>query len=171
MNRRAPLSNFESVVEILSQLRIFGGVTETQRATIFRHLELWTVRPGEVVFRKGDEPLHIYIVKSGEIDIQIEENDVLIHKHLLRVGECCGESSLMSMHKHTATAVATADSEVIVLSRRALIDLKREDVELFALLMMNLARELARRLYITDQMLLEATAANSPVAVTRSNAA
>jgi CRP/FNR family cyclic AMP-dependent transcriptional regulator len=157
VDRTAPLTNFDCVAEIISHLRIFGGVTDAQRATIFRRLELWTLQAGEVVFHKGDEPLHIYIVKSGEIDLQIEEHEMIIHKHQLRVGECFGESSLMSMHKHTATAVATMDSEIIVLSRRALIDLKREDLELFALLMMNLARELARRLYITDQMLLDAT--------------
>ena len=156
-----PLTNFDSVSAIISQLRIFGGVTDAQLETIFRRLELWILRAGEVVFHKGDEPMHIYIVKSGKIDLQITENDVIIHKHELKVGECCGEASLMSMHKHTATAVAAVDSEIIVLSRRALIDLKHEDIELFALLMMNLARELARRLYSTDQMLLEATARRS----------
>ena len=67
----------------------------------------------------------------------------------------------MSMHRHTATAITASDSEIIVLSKTALIELRHEDVELFALLMMNLARELARRLYITDQMLLAATAKSS----------
>ena len=124
-------------------------------------MELWTFGVGEVVFKKGDEPLHLYIVKSGKIDLQITENDVVVHKHGLQVGECFGESSLMSMHKHTATATAAVESEIMVLSRNALIGLKHEDLELFALLMMNLARELARRLYITDQMLLEATAART----------
>jgi CRP-like cAMP-binding protein len=156
MNRAAPLTDFASVSAIISQLRIFGGVTEAQQATIFRRLELWILRPGEILFRKGDEPLHICIVKSGKIDIQITENAVVIHKHELGVGECCGEASLMSMHKHTATAVALVESEVVVLSRNALIGLQHEDIKLFALLMMNLARELARRLYITDQLLLEA---------------
>ncbi len=153
-----PLTDFESVRPIISQLRIFGGVTDGQWAVIFRRLELWAVPAGEVVFRKGDEPLHIYVVKSGEIDLQIREDSVVIHKHALQVGECFGEASLMSMHKHTATAVAAEDSELVALSRRALIDLKHEDVHLFALVMMNLARELARRLYLTDQMLLAATA-------------
>jgi CRP-like cAMP-binding protein len=165
----SPLTDFDSFRSIISQLRIFGGVTEEQRVAIFRRMELWKVPAGDIVFHKGDEPLHIYIVKSGNIDLQIHEGAVIIHKHELHVGECFGEASLMSMHKHTATAVAAVDSEVIVLSRRALIDLRHEDVQLFALLMMNLARELARRLYITDQMLLEATAhraapgAGSPV--------
>jgi CRP/FNR family transcriptional regulator, cyclic AMP receptor protein len=154
----APLTNFDSGSAIMSQLRIFGGVTDAQMAILFRRLELWQMQEGEVVFHKGDEPHHIYIVQSGKIDLQITEDTVLIHKHKLRVGECFGEASLMSMHKHTSTAVAAEASEIIVLSRKALINLKHEDVELFALLMMNLARELARRLYITDQMLLEATA-------------
>lgn len=164
MHQTAPLTDFDSVSSIISQLRIFGGVTDAQREAIFRRLELWVLPPGEVVFRKGDEPLHIYIVKSGKIDLQITEDDVVIHKHELQVGECFGEASLMSMHKHTSTAIAAAETEVIVLSRRTLIALKHEDVELFALLMMNLARELARRLYLTDQLLLEATARKSRVA-------
>jgi len=154
----APLADFASVRSIVSQLRIFGGVSDEQWPAIVRRLELWTVPAGEIIFRKGDEPLHIHIVKSGKIDLQIREDDVVIHKHQLEVGECFGEASLMSMHRHTATAVATVDSEIIALSRRALIELNHADVQLFALLMMNLARELARRLYITDQMLLAATA-------------
>jgi CRP/FNR family transcriptional regulator, cyclic AMP receptor protein len=154
----APLTDFDSVRSIIAQLRLFGGVTEEQWATLFQHLALWTVPAGEAVFHKGDEPLHIHIVKRGQIDVQIREGDVAIHKHALQVGECFGEASLMSMHRHTATAVAVEESELVTLSRRALIDLRHADVELFALLMMNLARELARRLYLTDQMLLAATA-------------
>lgn len=158
MLQSSPLTDFDSVHSIISQLRIFGGVTDRQWAELFRHLEMWKVPAGEVIFHKGDEPLHIHIVKSGKIDLQIREEDVVIHKHELHVGECFGEASLMSMHKHTSTAVAAVESEIIVLSRRALITLNKVDVKLFALLMMNLARELARRLYLTDQMLLEATA-------------
>ncbi len=161
MHQTAPLTNLDSVRPILAQLRIFGGVTDPQLATIFQKLELWILPAGEVVFHKGDEPRHIHVVKSGKIDLQLTENEVVLHKHELQVGECFGEASLMSMHRHTSTAIAAVDSEILVLSRKALIDLKHEDLALFALLMMNLARELARRLYITDQMLLAATTGKS----------
>jgi CRP-like cAMP-binding protein len=156
--RTAPLTDFHSVSSIISQLRIFGGVTDEQLTTVFRHLELWILSAGEILFKKGDEPRHVYIIKSGRIDLNLTENSMIIHKHDLQVGECCGEASLMSMHQHTCTAIAAMESEVIVLSRNALIGLKHEDIHLFALLMMNLARELARRLYLTDQMLIEARA-------------
>jgi CRP-like cAMP-binding protein len=159
--RTAPLTDFDSVTAIITQLRLFGGVSDAQLATIVRHLELWIIPTGEILFKKGDEPMHIYIVKSGKIDLQLTEKSMIIHKHDIQLGECCGEASLMSMHKHTATAIAAVDSEVMVLSRHALICLKHEDIQLFALLMMNLARELARRLYLTDEMLIAAQA-NKP---------
>ena len=163
MNRTVPLTDLDSVNAIISQLRIFGGMTDTQRDTMFRWLELWLLEEGDYVFHKGDEPSGIYIVKSGKIDLQLMEKDTRIHKHELKVGECFGEASFMSMHSHTTTAVATERTEIVVLSRHALIQLKQEDIGLFALLMMNLARELARRLYLTDQMLLDLTC-KQPVA-------
>ena len=158
MNRIAPLTDFDSVSAIISELRIFGGTTEAQLLAILRRMELWILNPGDIVFRKGDDPLHIYIVKTGTIDLQLKDKEVILKKHELHVGECFGEASLMSMHKHTSTAIAATLGEVLVLPRRALIELKHENVGLFALLMMNLARELARRLYLTDQMLLDLTA-------------
>ncbi len=63
-------------------------------------------------------------------------------------------AALMAMHPLTATALAAEDSEIMVLSRQALLRLRYEDIELFALLMMNIARELARRLKSSDNMLL-----------------
>jgi len=79
---------------------------------------------------------------------------VILHKKELGIGECFGEASLMSMHPHTASAVATEDTEIIVLSRHALNQLRHENPALFSLLLMNIARELARRLKTTDDILL-----------------
>ena len=155
MNTFLPLETPESVIAILSQISIFGGVTETQQNAIFARLETGLFRQGEFVFRKGDEPSHIYIVKSGIIELFFPDDDgVMIEKKKLGVGECFGQVALMSIHSHTISAVALEDSEIIVLSRRAMQQFLRDDIGLFALLMMNIARELARRLQFTDEMLL-----------------
>ena len=154
MNLFTPLKDADSVLSILSQISIFGGVTESQSKEIFRRLETGYFKKGDCIFKKGDEPTHIYIVKKGMVDLRITDNEVVIHKKELGVGECFGEASLMSMHSHTATAVAAEDSEIIVLSRHALNLLRREDPSLFSLLLINIARELARRLKITDDILL-----------------
>ncbi len=151
----SPLRNTREVLPILSQIAIFGGATEFQQQEIFRRLEIGIIEEGEYIFQKGDEPSHIYIVKSGEIELLIPGADVTIQKKKLGIGECVGQVALMSMQPHAVSAVAAERSELIVLSRRAMHQLRHEDIELFALLMMNIARELARRLKFTDEMLLD----------------
>jgi CRP/FNR family transcriptional regulator, cyclic AMP receptor protein len=154
MKTFVPLEDIESVLPILSDIAIWGGVTENQRKKIFAKLEIAVFKQGEYVFRKGDEPSHIYIVKSGKIGLMIADKEVTLEKKVLGAGECFGEASLMAMQRHTTNAVALEESEVMVLSRRALLQLRSEDIQLFALLMMNIARELARRLKLTDDILL-----------------
>jgi CRP/FNR family transcriptional regulator, cyclic AMP receptor protein len=149
-----PLKDVESVLPILSKIAIWGGVSDQQQKEIFRRLETGTFKKGEYVFRKGDEPTHIYIVKSGKIDLFISDQRVMIKKETLQVGGCFGVASLMAMQRHTATAMAIEESEVMVLSRKALLEFQDEDIRLFALLMMNTAREVARRLKLTDDILL-----------------
>jgi CRP-like cAMP-binding protein len=154
MKTFVPLEDVESVLPILSDIAIWGGVTDTQRQEIFAKLEIATFKQGEYVFRKGDEPSHIYIVKSGKIGLMIADKEVTLEKKVLESGECFGEASLMAMQRHTTNAVALEDSQVMVLSRQSLLQLRNEDIQLFALLMMNIARELARRLKLTDDILL-----------------
>jgi len=50
--------------------------------------------------------------------------------------------------------MAAEESELVVLSRRALNQLRREDAAVFSILILNLARELARKLQYTDEILL-----------------
>jgi CRP/FNR family transcriptional regulator, cyclic AMP receptor protein len=151
----APLKNCREVYPILSRIAIFGGATEFQLEEIFRRLETGVIPKGEHIFDRGGEPSHIYIVKSGEVELSIPGTEVTIQKKRLGVGECFGQVALMSMQPHAVTAIAGETSEIIVLSRGALHQLRHEDITLFALLMMNIARELARRLIFTDKMLLD----------------
>jgi len=150
----APLADIESVLPILSQIAILGGFLDRQLHEIFKCLEEGVFKQGEYIFQKGEDPSHIYIVKKGKIDLLITDQEVLLKKKTLTVGDCFGEASLMAMHKHTATAIALEDSVVMVLSRRGLLQLRKQDTEMFSLLMMNIARELARRLELTDEILL-----------------
>jgi len=149
-----PLVDTESVRTILSEIAILGGFSDRQLSEIFKYLEEAVYEPGEYIFQRGDDPSYIYIVKKGKIDLLITKQKVILKKKTLAAGDCFGEASLMAMHKHTATAIARETSEVMVLSRRALLQLQKEDAKLFSLLMMNIARELARRLELTDEILL-----------------
>lgn len=86
----------------------------------------------------------------------------MVEKKRLGVGESFGQVAVMSIHQHTISAVALEDTILILLSRHALYQLHHEDIGLFALLIMNIARELARRLQFMDHLLLESIHAHEP---------
>jgi CRP/FNR family transcriptional regulator, cyclic AMP receptor protein len=155
MKEFAPLTNIESVISILSKISFLGGVSDEQRKEIFRRLEIAQFKKGEYVSKRGEEASHIYIIKKGKIELQITDNDTIIKKREFGVGDCFGEAALLSMNNNTASFMAAEDSELIVLSRRALNQLRREDVELFCILILNLARELARKLQYSDELMLK----------------
>lgn len=150
-----PIKDIESVIAILSRISIWGGMTDAQQEKIFKRLEVGAFEKGEYIFQKGDQPTHVYIVKSGKVDLLASDKDVSIRKETIVDGGSFGIASLMAMQPHMATAIAVEDSEIMVLSRQALLGLAHEDIHLFALLMMNIAREIARRLKLTDDILLQ----------------
>lgn len=149
-----PLTQFDDVAPIISKISLFGGVSEAQLTELLKRLDYASFRKGEYVFQKGDEPTRMYIVKTGRVELKISDAEAVVDKRELTVGTCFGEVSLMCMHKHTTTALVLEDCEIVGLSRRALIQLQQQDISLFALLMMNVARELARRLMTTDDLYL-----------------
>ena len=155
MSAFEPLNDFAPVVSMISEISIFGGVSDAQWKSIVPKLERGTFGKGDTIFRKGDEPTRIYIIQSGRVELLISDESVAVEKKVLGQGECFGQVSLMSMHRHSATAIAVEDSVVVALSRHALIALQKEDIALFALLMMNVSRELARRLMLTDNLFLQ----------------
>ena len=156
MNTFKPLENLDSLASLLSDISMFGGITEAQQDEIISRMEMGTFKRGETIFQAGDDPTHIYIVKSGLVALFISDGEMKIEKKRLGKGECFGHVALISVNKHNLSAVAVVDSDIIVFSKELLHRLHHEDSELFSLLLLNIARELARRLQFTDDLLLKA---------------
>ena len=156
MNPFVPLENPQSFVSLLSDVSMFGGLTDAQRTEILRRVQVGKFKRGQNIFQEGDDPSHIYLVKSGLVGLFISDKEVKIEKKRLGKGECFGHVALISITRHNLSAVAVVDSEILVISKELLQQLRHEDSELFSLLMLNIARELARRLQYTDDLLLKA---------------
>jgi CRP-like cAMP-binding protein len=109
---------------------------------------------GEFIFKQGDEPTHIYVVMSGRVKIVFEAEGTPLEIIEFGVGQCLGETSVIAIMPHSASALVTQDAELIVLSRAALLSLFESDKELFGRLILNIAREACRRLHNTDEILL-----------------
>ncbi|MBN2594506.1 MAG: cyclic nucleotide-binding domain-containing protein [Sedimentisphaerales bacterium] len=152
--RLFPLLDIEDVLPILNEISIFAGLSDKQLYTLFRLLEKTCYKKGEKVFEQGSQPSNIYIIKSGSIKLVINEKSDLLELIVFEEGQCFGETSVIGIQPHAATAIADEDTELIVLSRNALLSLMKTDLDLFSILILNIAREACRRLHKTDEILL-----------------
>ena len=151
---RAPLLEVEKVLPILNRIAILGGLDDKQLYTVFRLLETERYGAGEYVFRQGDSPSHIRIVWSGRVRIIELVNDEPLELYEFVTGDCFGETSVIAIHRHTASAQAVVDTSLLVIPREKLFALYDSDPRLFGMLMMNIAREACRRLNRTEETML-----------------
>lgn len=146
--------HIEEVTPILNKISIFGGLSEKQLYTLFQLLEQVSYKKDEYVFRQGDEPSHIYVVISGTVKLIMEEYGTPLELITFSEGHNFGETAVIGIQPHSASALAIEDTELIVLSRKALLSLHETDPELFGILILNIAREACRRIHQTDETLL-----------------
>ena len=149
-----PLLDVENVVPILNEISILGGLSEKQLYTVFRKMESVTYCAGETIFDQGDQPSHIYIIRSGLVKMVTQVDGTPMELVEYREGQCFGETSAIGILPHSATALAMERTDLMVLSTQAIHALYREDPPLFGLLILNVAREACRRLDKTDEIML-----------------
>ena len=149
-----PLLDIENVLAILNKISIFAGLSESQLYTLFQLLHKVTFRANESIFEQGDQPDHIYIVKKGKVKLVVWEDETPLELIVFEEGHCFGEASVIGIQPHKGSAIAVTDIELIVLSKKALMSIYESDKELFGILILNIAREVCRRLHSTDDILL-----------------
>ena len=143
----------ESILSILNKISLFGGLSENQLSVLLKLLQIVSYHAGEYIFKQGEAPSHIYIVKSGSVKIVIEQDSGRYDLVVFGIGECFGETSVIGIQPHSAHALAQEDTELLLLPRNSLLSIFNTDPTLFGLLILNIAREACRRLYKTDEIL------------------
>ena len=151
---RLPLLDIENILPLLNKIAILGGLDDAQLYCVFRLLEVEHYNKGEVVFRQGDSPSHIRIVRSGRVRIVENVEGTPLELFEFTAGDCFGETSVIAIHPHTASAFAVEEIELLVIPREKLFALYDTDPKLFGMLMMNIAREACRRLNKTEDIML-----------------
>lgn len=115
-------------------LSLFGKDTETR-----------TMAPGEILFKAGDKPDALFIVRSGQV--QIYDEGVVFET--VGPGGIIGEMALVDGSPRSASAKAVSQAEVIPVNEKRFLWMV-EQTPFFALKVM---RVLTQRLRVTDNRL------------------
>jgi CRP/FNR family cyclic AMP-dependent transcriptional regulator len=106
-------------------------------------IESQRVKAGSVIFREGEEAHELYVIKSGEVRIQIGNRTVAE----LSRDSVFGEMALIDSEPRSATAIAVTDVELVPVSEKQFLFLVSQ-TPYFALKVM---RVLAQRLRATNK--------------------
>lgn len=144
------------VAEELAEIGIFGGLDEPTLENFVRKLPLLRLGPGEVVFREGDQGRELYVLLQGEIEV-VKQSKSLRETRvaLLGPGDWFGEMSILDIMPRSATVRALAPSRLLRLSAQDLDTLYRKDMKAYAIIVLNIAREMSRRLRVADGILAD----------------
>lgn len=149
-----PLLDVERIIPFLNKISIFGGLDDKQLYTLFRQLRMVKYRKDEIIIHQGTQANYIYVIASGRVKVYLEEDHQALELVEFSQGNCFGETSLIGILAHTANVIAEEDTELIVLSGKALHEFYKTDLELFSKIILNIARESCRRLSRTDDAML-----------------
>ncbi len=149
-----PFTEIDRVIPILNKISLFGGLQEQHLHTVYRSLQLVKYTDSELIFEEGDSPSNIYIILTGTVKMVLNYGEEPLELIEFSVGNCIGETSVIGIQPHSATAVAQGEVELLVLSRSALMSFFHEDTELFSYVILNIAREACRRLGRADNTIL-----------------
>jgi CRP-like cAMP-binding protein len=144
----------EAVFPILKQVTIFGGIPEPGIRKIYCKCPIIDYQTGDEIVREGTPATDIFIILYGRVKIVLNACEEPLELIEMGPGNCFGEASVVGIQDHSASVFAFEPSRLLVLSRRALMEIMEEDNKLFSLLVLNIARELARRLHHSDEILL-----------------
>jgi CRP/FNR family cyclic AMP-dependent transcriptional regulator len=122
--------------------------------------EVFHYSEGQTVFHEGDPSLYLYIIKSGQvaIDVHIASKG---RRSIMTAGpgDLFGWSALVEPRLETASARAVEETEALGIKGGALMDLCREDPGLGFEVYHELAEVISARLIATRLQLLGILAA------------
>ncbi|MEM7201005.1 MAG: cyclic nucleotide-binding domain-containing protein [Planctomycetota bacterium] len=142
-------------VDALAKLSVFGALTRETIAFLARRCQDVVTPKNGTFCHQGDAGDCLFVLRQGRVAVirTVGKKSVVLAE--LAAGECFGEMALLAISARNATVRALEDCVALRLRHHALLELSQQDLEQFALLQMNLARDVARRLAAADQALLD----------------
>jgi CRP/FNR family cyclic AMP-dependent transcriptional regulator len=140
----------------LREIGLFGGLSDEVLDRLAATLPIERLAPGHVVFREGDPAHSLFVLLDGEVEVVKKSRGTSEHRvAVLGPADCFGEMSLIDVQPRSATVRTIAPSRVLRIDSDVIDRLYRQDLKSYALLTLNIARDLSRRLRVADAILAD----------------
>lgn len=137
-------------MKFLQSHALFGGLLKEQLDHLVPLLKEEKYKKDDFIIREGERGNRLFFITSGKVQILKDTwtGSEKIEKKLavLEKGDTFGEMEMIDVQARSASVQALETVTALSLSNRDLYSLHSSHIDTFTMIMMNLARELSRRL-------------------------
>jgi CRP-like cAMP-binding protein len=130
---------------------LFGGLLKEQVDAIIPLMEQETYETGDFIITEGAPNDRIRFIIKGKVGT-IKHGVTLYH---FKEGDTFGEMEVLDVMPSAATIKALEPTTVMSITNRGLRQIYKDDIKAYALIIMNIARDISRRLRIMDEKMTQ----------------
>ncbi len=132
----------------LQKYSLFGGLLKEQIEKILPYLAYASFDANTVVIEEGKPNDSIYFLLEGSVEVSKNGKKIVD----IPEGQTFGEMELLDVMAAVATIRANGPVRTAILSNSCIYGIHCLDTSIFSLIIMNLARDLSRRLRYMDTL-------------------
>jgi CRP-like cAMP-binding protein len=133
----------------LEKHALFGGLQPAELDLLRSLMKEERFPAGQDIVKEGDLGDRLYFIRAGSVEVIKacpDKPGTSAQLAVLHAGDTFGEMELIDIQRRSATVRALEDVDALSLSNRDLYRVSQENMQTFSMLVMNIAREISRRL-------------------------
>lgn len=149
-------SNNKSIIDYAKGMQFFSTLDQDELNSITQWIKPYKAKLGATIFEEGNESPHLCLIAEGDISIFKEISD---SEHLkvadIKAGGSIGEMGILDGEPVSASAIASVDSVVFIISNTDFKKLVTENQSLGIKLLWKIGKIISLRLRKTTGLLAE----------------
>ena len=143
-------------VQELRNFGLFGAMSEAVLDHLAEHLRFFEAVPGTYIFREGDDANSMFVVLQGDMEVlKRSKSGPDARVAVLGPGDWFGEMGVIDVQPRSASVLTVSPARFIKITAADLDRLYRFDVKAYSIIVLNIAREMSRRLRVADGILAD----------------
>jgi CRP/FNR family transcriptional regulator, cyclic AMP receptor protein len=139
------------MLAVLPGVRVFSDFSIDELAWVSDRMEVKKYPDKSLVCDEGGLGSELYIILAGTVRVTKKDANKKDHEIAkLGKGSCFGEMALVDTMPRSASVYTLEETQLAIFSQISLDKLKKDNVEVYAHILMNLAKEFSRRLRSMD---------------------
>ncbi|MGH1462148.1 MAG: cyclic nucleotide-binding domain-containing protein [Neptuniibacter sp.] len=142
---------------------VFGALPEKEILWLLKHGEIFHLKPGSILFLNGDRGDSFFVILSGSLEYSKYHEGHYAYIRDYAEGEQIGFVSMIALHDRVGKAISPKESIILKVDSQLFHEFHQHAPIEFGILLMNLARDMARSFRQVNNLIVELSRSCPPV--------